>query len=181
MLRSPCRGPSFIKLSSTERISRRIISTLSKYILPLLSPYLTFYQMPSPSTNQSSRHLLLTTMSLVAYRHLLRSTRIAFQGPFPHPPSLIPPLDLPPRFLSSILTPTGDLPLLKAARQEARNGFLAQASLRPEDPALGLAIAHAEQVSKILVENIVQGKNQGGDKYSESYISISTSTSLSMK
>ncbi|TVY30634.1 Mitochondrial zinc maintenance protein, mitochondrial [Lachnellula hyalina] len=79
-------------------------------------------------------------MALVAYRHLLRSTRIAFQG---------------------------DLPLLKAARQEARNGFLAQASLRPEDPALGLAIAHAEQVSKILVENIVQGKNQGGDKYRE--------------
>jgi len=77
-------------------------------------------------------------MALVAYRHLLRSTRIAFQG---------------------------DLPLLTAARQEARTAFQAQASLGPEDPALGLAIAHAEQVSKILVENIVQGKHEGGDKY----------------
>ncbi|TVY85600.1 Mitochondrial zinc maintenance protein, mitochondrial, partial [Lachnellula willkommii] len=73
-----------------------------------------------------------------------------------------------------------DLPLLKAARQEARNGFRAQASLGPEDPALGLAIAHAEQVSKILVENIVQGKHEGGDKYSESSISSSISISTSL-
>jgi len=77
-------------------------------------------------------------MALAAYRHLLRSTRIAFQGV---------------------------RPLLTAARQQARTGFLANASLRSEDPALAPAIAHAEEVAKILVENIVQGKLEGGNKY----------------
>jgi len=77
-------------------------------------------------------------MALVAYRHLLRSTRIAFQG---------------------------DLPLLHAARQEVRNAFRKNASLLPEDAALAPAIAHAEDVSKILKENIVQGKKEKDDKY----------------
>ncbi|TVY62769.1 Mitochondrial zinc maintenance protein, partial [Lachnellula suecica] len=94
-------------------------------------------------------------MSLAAYRHLLRSTRIAFQGPTPtHSPSPSPHSHQ-----------TGDLPLLKAARSEARTNFLKNASLRPEDPELAPAIAHAEQVAKILLENIVQGKNEGGDMY----------------
>jgi len=80
----------------------------------------------------------LTTMALAAYRHLLRSARIAFQG---------------------------DLPLLTAARHEARAGFLKNASLSPEDPALAPAIAHAEDVANILRQNVVQGKHEGDDMY----------------
>ena len=30
------------------------------------------------------------------------------------------------------------------------------------------AVAHAEEVAKILLENVVQGKHEGDDKYSES-------------
>ncbi|CAG8948948.1 hypothetical protein HYFRA_00002075 [Hymenoscyphus fraxineus] len=77
-------------------------------------------------------------MALAAYRHVLRSARLAFQG---------------------------DLPILQAARLEARTAFEQKASLQPNDPAVGPAIAHAEEVAKILTENIVQGKNIGGDKY----------------
>jgi len=80
-------------------------------------------------------------MALVAYRHLLRSTRIAFQG---------------------------DLPLLHAARLQARNAFSKNASLAPNDPSILPAIAHAEEVAKILRENVVQGKRveEGSDKFS---------------
>lgn len=77
-------------------------------------------------------------MALAAYRHLLRSTRIAFQG---------------------------DLPLLHAAREEARKGFQRNSTLLPEDPALTPAIAHAEQVAKILRENVVQGERVGEDRF----------------
>lgn len=67
---------------------------------------------------------------------------------------------------------TGDIPLLHAARQQARDGFLRNASLEVGDPALAPAIAHAEEVAKILKENIVQGKkveeeSNGATKYSE--------------
>jgi hypothetical protein len=66
------------------------------------------------------------------------------------------------------LTPKpGDIPLLTAARAEARNNFRKNASLRPEDPAVAPAIAHAEEVARILKENIVQGKHEGDDMYSE--------------
>jgi len=77
-------------------------------------------------------------MALAAYRHLLRSTRIAFQG---------------------------DLPLLHAARQEARNGFQKNSAILVEDPALASAIAHAEEVAQILRQNVVQGKHDGDNKY----------------
>ncbi|KAF4627199.1 hypothetical protein G7Y89_g10957 [Cudoniella acicularis] len=77
-------------------------------------------------------------MALAAYRHLLRSTRIAFQG---------------------------DTHLLTASRQEIRSGFRKNANLRLEDPALPGYIAHAEDVAKILVQNVVQGKHEGDNKY----------------
>jgi len=77
-------------------------------------------------------------MALAAYRHLLRSARIAFQG---------------------------DIPLLHAAQQQARTGFEQNASLSPEDPAVAAAIEHAEGVAQILRQNIVQGKQIGDDKY----------------
>lgn len=80
-------------------------------------------------------------MAQAAYRHLLRSARLAFQG---------------------------DAPLLHAAKSEARASFLKNASLTPTDPAYAPAIAHAEEVAKILRENIVQGKRveEGSDKFS---------------
>lgn len=82
-------------------------------------------------------------MALAAYRHLLRSTRIAFQG---------------------------DAPLLHAARSEARNNFRKNASLQPNDPALAAAVKHAEEVAQILRQNVVQGKKlegigEEGDRY----------------
>jgi len=77
-------------------------------------------------------------MSLAAYRHLLRSTRIAFHG---------------------------DVAVLHAARQEARVGFRKNAAMSPHDPSLAAAIAHAEEVAKFLKENVVQGKHEGEDRY----------------
>lgn len=97
-------------------------------------------------------------MALAAYRHLLRSTRLAFQGA-----SFLP---LQPSFLFS-QRPSGDTHLLHAARSEARNGFRKNASMSLDDPALAPAIAHAEEVAKILKENVVQGKLEGDDRYSE--------------
>ncbi|KAH6675077.1 mitochondrial zinc maintenance protein 1, mitochondrial [Halenospora varia] len=73
-------------------------------------------------------------MALQAYRHLLRSSRIAFQG---------------------------DIPLLTASRAEIRSNFRKNINLQPADPTVPGLIKHAEEVAKILVENVVQGKKIG--------------------
>jgi hypothetical protein len=39
----------------------------------------------------------------------------------------------------------------------------------PSDPSLAPAIAHAEEVAKILRENVVQGKKGEDDRYSKSF------------
>lgn len=70
------------------------------------------------------------------YRLLLRSTRLAFAG---------------------------DLPLLHAARSEARNSFNANATLSPTDPAREHALKHAREVAEILRRNVVQGKDEEGE------------------
>lgn len=44
--------------------------------------------------------------------------------------------------------------------------------MSPEDPELAGKLAHAEEVAKILKENIVQGKLQEDNKYSELFLSI---------
>ncbi|PSS14819.1 hypothetical protein M430DRAFT_51493 [Amorphotheca resinae ATCC 22711] len=77
-------------------------------------------------------------MALQAYRHLLRSTRIAFAG---------------------------DAPVLHAARAEARNGFRQNAALSAGSPELAEAVKHAEEVAQILRHNVVQGKKEGEDLY----------------
>jgi len=77
-------------------------------------------------------------MALQAYRHLLRSTRIAFAG---------------------------DARLLHAARVEARNAFQQNAALSPDSPETAAAVAHAEEVAQILKENVVQGKKGGDNLY----------------
>ncbi|RMZ74880.1 hypothetical protein DV737_g5649, partial [Chaetothyriales sp. CBS 132003] len=73
-------------------------------------------------------------MALTAYRHLLRATRIAFQG---------------------------DLPLLHAARTQARAGFEKQSALDPSSKEATDAVLHAEGVAQVLRHNIVQGVPAG--------------------
>lgn len=61
---------------------------------------------------------------------------------------------------------------MHAAQKQARQGFQQNASLPKGDPAIIAAITHAEEVSAILRQNVVQGKHVGDDKYSkiESYL-----------
>lgn len=80
-------------------------------------------------------------MSLQAYRHLLRATRIAFQG---------------------------DERTLSAARQQIRASFREKAALSASDPAVAPAVQHAQDVAEFLRSNVVQGKREAdGDTYSE--------------
>jgi complex III assembly factor LYRM7 len=100
--------------------------------------------------------------ALEAYRHLLRSTRIAFQGTVPlprlHHHSPTNPLSL------------GDARLLTAARREARKGFDTSRYLSETDAAVTAGIAHANDVARILRQNVVQGKQvDNGDDDVASY------------
>ena len=70
-------------------------------------------------------------MALAAYRHLLRATRIAFEG---------------------------DYHLLHAARTQARAGFESLSSASPGSEEASKAISHAEGVAEVLRHNVVQGK-----------------------
>jgi hypothetical protein len=64
---------------------------------------------------------------------------------------------------------TGDLPLLHAARAEARTNFRKNASLQPNDPAVAAAVQHAEEVAVILKQNVVQGKKLDGEGKEDRY------------
>ncbi|USP74048.1 Mitochondrial zinc maintenance protein 1, mitochondrial [Curvularia clavata] len=70
-------------------------------------------------------------MALVAYRNLLRSARIAFQG---------------------------DTHTLLAARAEVRKNFESNRDLRIGSEEMEKSLVHAEEVSKFLRENVVQGQ-----------------------
>ncbi|KAF2500219.1 mitochondrial zinc maintenance protein 1, mitochondrial [Lophium mytilinum] len=79
-------------------------------------------------------------MALQAYRHLLRSTRIAFQG---------------------------DINTLSAARFEARRQFDSNRSISSgSEDAVG-KIAQAQEIAKFLRENVVQGEKT--DAEAENY------------
>ena len=54
--------------------------------------------------------------------------------------------------------------MLTAARASIRDGFRANASLTPADPATTDAIQRAGEVAAILRQNIVQGRKEG-DRY----------------
>ncbi|KAH6630570.1 hypothetical protein B0J18DRAFT_105308 [Chaetomium sp. MPI-SDFR-AT-0129] len=69
-----------------------------------------------------------------AYRSLLRSARLAFQG---------------------------DTRMLDAAKQSIRQGFRDKASLAASDPTIQPAIQHALDVANFLKTNLVQGKRDG--------------------
>ncbi|KAL6711238.1 Mitochondrial zinc maintenance protein 1, mitochondrial [Coniothyrium glycines] len=79
-------------------------------------------------------------MALVAYRNLLRSARIAFQG---------------------------DMNTLFAARAEVRKNFESNRHLSAGSDEFSKQITHAEEVAKFLRENVVQGKAQSEN--SENY------------
>jgi len=72
-------------------------------------------------------------MAVQAYRHILRSARIAFQG---------------------------DLPLFAAAREQARIGFEKGRELSPSSDEALEGVAHAEEVAEILRRNVVQGEKE---------------------
>ncbi|EMD89450.1 hypothetical protein COCC4DRAFT_152405 [Bipolaris maydis ATCC 48331] len=75
-------------------------------------------------------------MALAAYRNLLRSARIAFQG---------------------------DTHTLVAARAEVRKTFESNRNLRIGSEELQKSLVHAEEVSKFLRENVVQGQAEDPD------------------
>lgn len=89
-------------------------------------------------------------MALQAYRHLLRSTRIAFEGK-PKSASEGPVLTL----------HAGDFNTLSAARLKVRQTFEANRTLDPESEERSKQITHAEEVAKFLRENVVQGQATG--------------------
>ncbi|KAJ4335516.1 Mitochondrial zinc maintenance protein 1, mitochondrial [Didymella glomerata] len=77
-------------------------------------------------------------MALVAYRNLLRSARIAFQG---------------------------DANVLSAARIEVRKNFETNRHLQTGTEEFQKSLAHANEVAKFLRENVVQGQATEGDNY----------------
>jgi complex III assembly factor LYRM7 len=81
----------------------------------------------------------MTTTTLSAYRHLLRAARLTFKG---------------------------DPAIYGAAQSQIRDGFRQNASLDPASPEVPNHIKHAEEVAKILRENVVQGQKKEGDTYS---------------
>ncbi|KAM0265380.1 hypothetical protein ACHAQJ_000222 [Trichoderma viride] len=74
-------------------------------------------------------------MSLAAYRHLLRASRIAFQG---------------------------DVHVLSAAQNQIRQTFQENRAL-DSSSSIQKAISHAEDVATILRENVVQGQKMQSD------------------
>ncbi|KAF2488023.1 hypothetical protein BDY17DRAFT_243217 [Neohortaea acidophila] len=78
------------------------------------------------------------TFVLATYRHLLRATRIAFRD---------------------------DEPTLTASRHYARDQFRKDGRLASGSTEAGQCVEHAQDVTKILRENVVQGKKKGDNTY----------------
>ncbi|KAL9105568.1 MAG: hypothetical protein Q9227_009269 [Pyrenula ochraceoflavens] len=105
-------------------------------------------------------------MALAAYRHVLRSARIAFQGIIPSKP---PPSPFPTKIsslaphqkLNSSIS-QGDSTTLQASLTTARDKFAESRSLSPNSPEATAAIQHAEEVAKVLRHNLVQGQREAG-------------------
>jgi complex III assembly factor LYRM7 len=57
----------------------------------------------------------------------------------------------------------GDHSLLLSARHQARSSFALNTSLLTSSPEATAQITHAEDVAKILRQNVVQGQKLGGD------------------
>ena len=100
-------------------------------------------------------------MALAAYRHVLRSARIAFQGKFPEtiPPNILYDYAFEDLTRSSI---TDDAWMLSAARIEARSKFDNNRLLPLESIDTQQKIKEAEDVARILRQNVVQGREVEG-------------------
>jgi len=85
-------------------------------------------------------------MALSAYRTLLRSARIAFQG---MQPSI---------GCTMAYRVIGDTRTLVAAKQAAREGFEKERLLPAGSDKATKKIRYVEEVAKILRENVIQGK-----------------------
>jgi complex III assembly factor LYRM7 len=114
---------------------------------------------------------MATVPALNAYRHLMRAARIAFQGTKGFMTIQLP---LWPALMKSTIPNdtnnslhTGDTHILSAAQLQIRNEFRQKASI--DAPGATAAIQHAEEVAKVLRENVVQGKKteEGKDTYSK--------------
>jgi complex III assembly factor LYRM7 len=64
--------------------------------------------------------------------------------------------------------------MLVSARHQARSSFNLGRSWIPSSPETSAAIAHAEDVAKILRQNVVQGQRVEEEEGSEKYSMIST-------
>ena len=99
-------------------------------------------------------------MALSAYRHLLRSIQIAFQGiQAPSPPLLSPSLSL---HRHNLTIKAGDNRLLTSALSTARSNFESSRFLSVDSTEASAAIRHAEEVAEVLRRNVVQGKEVEG-------------------
>ncbi|KAF8473473.1 hypothetical protein BDZ91DRAFT_845903 [Kalaharituber pfeilii] len=105
--------------------------------------------------------------ALAAYRHLLRAIRIAFQGvySFSNSPRTSPPQR--PQLTSMRPSLTGDTILLSTARAESRLQFANSRSLPPDSPETTHRIQHAQDVAKVLRENVIQGQKVQGSREGE--------------
>ena len=90
-------------------------------------------------------------MALPAYRHLLRAIRTAFQG-LRH--SCFTPL-------VHQLTRSDDPTISRAALTESRLAFAASRTLDPHSAEALQKIQYANDVAKVLRENVVQGRKEG--------------------
>lgn len=112
-------------------------------------------------------------MALNAYRHVLRSARLAFEG------SSALVLSNSHRGCALVVsaslgdsaqivnTQAGDAHMFAAAQLQARTQFQNNKGLEANSDLAQKAIVHAEEVADILKQNIVQGvKGQGEERYS---------------
>jgi len=86
-------------------------------------------------------------MALAAYRTLLRSARIAFQG-------MLFSVD----WMLRLTQTTGDARTLIGARIAAREGFEKERHLPADSDEAAKKIHYAQDVARILRENVIQGK-----------------------
>lgn len=111
------------------------------------------------STLSALEKLTNRSAALATYRHLLRATKIAFAGKFePHNNAIQS------QSADSVML-LEDLPILRASRAHARDGFRKGRTLVSGSVEAAQGIEHAQGVTQILRENLVQGRNVGGEKY----------------
>ena len=104
-------------------------------------------------------------MALAAYRQLLRSTRIAFQGI----PTICDTCDSNYNYecLTRAIISAGDLRILSAARVEARSKFERDRFLSPSSTDAEQKVLEAKEVARILRQNVVQGEQVTGAENEE--------------